>query len=1683
MSLAEPGGQEPRARRRVVRTESLKSERSDKRVSFNNDVGVKHIPRGEQQSKQRNIIRVVQPKIPDEWSECVDVHHEPVHLTAEELEEQAESLVRLLDQVSCTTSNSPNKQHPSYSSRSLDRPSKGRNNLKNNNHNNNINNHQQNNYSTVTINNKINNANNNTHHHQHHQNHHHQLHAPTNNNQLGKSPDAAPYSPRAKTLPTSRTANPINRRGGGKGDVNQQSNASRPPTHKSNERLPNSVGYQNNDHYYDRRNKLSQKSVENLSSSLLYEDYYDNKRDKIRGHKSVHDIPNTVLYDNNESEKNKYRPVYEKDGEFGEAGFKSVDNLYDSDEKYEKSLNRDDRAYEHKSVDNLLETEKNRPIEEINRLSGYKSLGHLPSTALYDSDHELRAPYRSQDSSKYAPVNNSNANMESSQPYRPKVGNIVKRMNAEAEVRRRSHEEDIEIPLPKKIVEPDRNFCHNNNKPFTYTGGTTSRLSPTREIQNRSDAVYAQVNKIEKRERIERTERRNHFNQQYDMTPKTNSRDPEYSAKIIITDNNDYKGYEDDDDAYESYQVTENSLRRFLDDDVVQRKIKDFEVSNEDLFDEYEGHSNNINMSSVAVQTDALPKVPNRSKKNQRPPSDSPSPPVRRNAKEKKEIKEVHEVVREGRESREGRSSRESRGRQPNRENRDGRQSRESWEGRDDFISGDLTSATLVRKVNHGFGRYDRSPSPPIRRPQRQFHKRGGSVVPLLSDTSDSEIEPRRRYDPMDRIRDQVMLREEEEYDDDEEIPSDHQKAPVIPYRPEEMTPLTIDEVDAMQLEVDTKGRKTYVVSKEAKANKVTHVSNHRSHHSEYVTERHHPTKVIKQTKEPKPLGPPKPPREKNSSKEKPPKTENNTTTLEKNKKNNIEKEKTSKETKEKKPKEKEKKKKRIKIKFFYDPRPQDDPSEDPLAKFEEYKGTSSEDRGSPRDVRGSRDRLDESSPEREVQDTRDRHASRDSLHEEPRERPRDPSRERQRRAGSRDNLDRPESPRGYSYDRREDDRRERRSKEVVTTTTKRSRSQSKEVRDGRDPSRDRYSRDPPKETRGARNGRKDSRDSQDSNNSRDNIRDARETRTRSREAINVQSREKRVTSYEESVDEAREPYDRDGYEPRDGYESREGGDDPHGAPEGDGVGLSLSDKYRGVSLYDGGDDPPSPIEEEPPQQPPTEDDEKQEKILRQRKKFLTSFIEDGRAKSSTPESPTQPNGPVADKPPQPTPTKKKKKRPWPWSLLGLRRKSGSGSGAAGSGGGGSRGTSPPPGPAPPPPRVISSRLSSRASSRASSRSSLRATRRPRRPSVRANKVRRENPESRLWFSRKKKEPEEERPATPKKKAAPQPPSQWESSTLSRAELRARQSKQNTTVSSSRGYSTVQRPHTNRKASAAESTTSSNVNPNPPSNVARTTSFKHRYFGDTDVESRGDGDRRGDSGSGGSGSGGRRGKGGGPARGEFSTLPARTSRNGRSSSAARRNGTNKSSPNRAAGGSAGSSLQSSESEADSHHGSHASRASKASHVSTGSSRSVYLHATTVADIPVKRGDRSVSHDEAPSERGVSRQSKKVSRSFSLLAPWKPRHYREKFEVEYDNREVREAREGREGREGREPRERETRNGRGALPPRPPRRTPEDKETNSKKSARDKKVSRSQSVYKDSRLAGWLRRKKNKEAKE
>ncbi|KAJ8966347.1 hypothetical protein NQ314_003615 [Rhamnusium bicolor] len=67
---------------------------------------------------------------------------------------------------------------------------------------------------------------------------------------------------------------------------------------------------------------------------------------------------------------------------------------------------------------------------------------------------------------------------------------------------------------------------------------------------------------------------------------------------------------------------------------------------------------------------------------------------------------------------------------------------------------------------------------------------------------------------------------------------------------------------------------------------------------------------------------------------------------------------------------------------------------------------------------------------------------------------------------------------------------------------------------------------------------------------------------------------------------------------------------------------------------------------------------------------------------------------------------------------------------------------------------------------------------------------------------------------------------------------------------------------------------------------------------------------------------------------------------------------------------------------------------------------VYLHAATVGDIPgpgyLRNGRRAASREELASNSSsrIQPQVKTLSRSFSVLAPWKPRHPREGMDIDY-----------------------------------------------------------------------------------
>ncbi|CAH1979764.1 unnamed protein product [Acanthoscelides obtectus] len=67
---------------------------------------------------------------------------------------------------------------------------------------------------------------------------------------------------------------------------------------------------------------------------------------------------------------------------------------------------------------------------------------------------------------------------------------------------------------------------------------------------------------------------------------------------------------------------------------------------------------------------------------------------------------------------------------------------------------------------------------------------------------------------------------------------------------------------------------------------------------------------------------------------------------------------------------------------------------------------------------------------------------------------------------------------------------------------------------------------------------------------------------------------------------------------------------------------------------------------------------------------------------------------------------------------------------------------------------------------------------------------------------------------------------------------------------------------------------------------------------------------------------------------------------------------------------------------------------------------VYLHAATVGDIPgpanLRNGRRAASREELASNSSsrIQPQVKTLSRSFSVLAPWRPRHPKEAMDIDY-----------------------------------------------------------------------------------
>ncbi|KAK4290111.1 hypothetical protein Pmani_036977 [Petrolisthes manimaculis] len=1388
-------------RKGVVRTESLRSERSDKRVSFNKDVGIKHIPRGggvASKGTPGGVNRVGkppgQPTRVDEWAACSQVHREPV--TQDRLEEEAENVVRLIDNVNCN---------------SLDRTSRGRNaNAKNNNNNNSYAHHT---YNNVLFNNNRNNRVN------------------------------GDVRSRPKTLPTPRTTNPINRKA--KGDVNREGN--QPITRHNN----NHPGEQ----HFDQPRRRSADTIPESHTPTLQRHHQHHHHHQqqhnnphLFGHKSV---PDLNAYLNNESRANYVAPGSPHVGGKRGKHNASVDNLYHdrtittTTTTGHSSELRHRPNHGYKSVENLVGSSP-----PPNRLQGFKSVGHLPSASYSDSD--------------------SGERMSRPTTYRPKVGNIIRKFNQDIEENRRPNLVPDPDPGRRGTLEPDRYRNHNNNQPFSYTGASTvaplntvrrlsppprdpKRPTPPRDSPSPELPVYAQVNKSRGRDM-----ERNYRNR--------SQMDAEYSAKIIITDD-DYDDYGDhrlredyrdgDDDAYESYQVPQDNFERLI----------------SDKLHEYKEHSNNnINMSSVGVQTEGLAKARMRSKSPQKGP--------------------VSSSTRMYGQQQEKRSNNTSTYHQSH--HREQREQQHQQQRNDRQFHNNLTSASLVRQVNHGFGRTDRSPSPPPRASASRQPRRN-NVVPLLSDTSDSETEHTRRrtVDPLARIRDQVMQREKLQEEEEEEEgryrrpgrPERKEQPPasLIPYS-EEMTPLTIDEVDALSLVMDETGKNSLVVSNQAQSSvSMTRVSNHKSRSHERNQLSRDPT---------------------------PPRRRSETPTrkdVEKNvKKNNLEKEKKDKKEKEQ---QQKKKKKRIKIKFFYDPRPQDEPHADPLANFTEFKGDGKE---SPRDDRRERSPPAPAPDERQHErsppppDDRDRrgdssypHPHDDDPHH-PHHHRGDPERSdydyeryeydnkyqrrsqerdqyhtrtteyreaKERRVGSREHLDSRDRvgsrERLDSRDREHLDSRDRvGSRERLDS---RDRVGSRERLDYDDPkrrgSKDSYDHNNTRTTRDRttnkthRHHSSSSRDDPDRPNNNNNNNNNNSQHHRSKENLNRsrdnlrRSREELDESYRnERKNNNNNGYGYDDDVPPKEHNNKNNNNNNNGYYDGDDEieisrpGRTLSEKYSNyndaatttttataaTTTVAAAASSTHPIEAS------AEENVRQQKIQRQRKKFFSAFMSEGKGGKGNNNNNKQNN--------------------------------------------------------------------------------------------KNNSKNNDNNDS--------------------NKQHQEGPTSWESATLARAELRSRQV-ENARQGGSRGgaggvsqggYSSLQRSPDRTRQSGP-----------PP------TTTKPRYFGDTDLESeRGGGSR--------------------PGRGR-------------------------------------------------------------------SNRSVFLHATAVADIPGRRGagggggvgaggDGDESNTATPSERTARRESKKVSRSFSLLAPWKPRHYREKYEVEYDNREA----------------ERGAGGAKGALPPRPPRRPAPERST-------------------------------------
>jgi hypothetical protein len=138
-----------------------------------------------------------------------------------------------------------------------------------------------------------------------------------------------------------------------------------------------------------------------------------------------------------------------------------------------------------------------------------------------------------------------------------------------------------------------------------------------------------------------------------------------------------------------------------------------------------------------------------------------------------------------------------------------------------------------------------------------------------------------------------------------------------------------------------------------------------------------------------------------------------------------------------------------------------------------------------------------------------------------------------------------------------------------------------------------------------------------------------------------------------------------------------------------------------------------------------------------------------------------------------------------------------------------------------------------------------------------------------------------------------------------------------------------------------------------------------------------------------------------------------------------------------------------------------------------SQRSVYLHAPAVASIPTTLPKRTLSRDEISNYSGHQKQTKQVARSMSVLSPWRPRHYQERYELNYNSNGVRT--DGRPPRLPRSPVQK-------SISPAPERENNKTgtlqfgKNKQSNSNEKSSTISRSKSMPKNSRL-GWFSRKR------